>query len=286
VSTYHHLLADGVPEELRPQTVVAIGAIGPSLALESLVSAAEHRVRVDLWGRVIDPNRNASHVLSCDPVSVLDVVSGIADPGWAAAWHDADTMCRRGLLEATHAQVGLSGGAVAVVLNDIDWQALVVASSLPIREVDAHLTRAGPVFANRGASGIDGFVSSALGVASTHQRTLALTGDLSLLHDANGFLNDAHLDLTMVVIDNQGGGLFDSLPQARYAPSYERLFVTPPRRNLQHLADLHRARFTVVESIESLRTAANAALHRRGIELISVPVDRSYDLMVRSQLVG
>jgi 2-succinyl-5-enolpyruvyl-6-hydroxy-3-cyclohexene-1-carboxylate synthase len=91
-------------------------------------------------------------------------------------------MCRRGLLEATHAQVGLSGGAVAVVLNDIDWQALVVASSLPIREVDAHLTRAGPVFANRGASGIDGFVSSALGVASTHQRTLALTGDLSLLH--------------------------------------------------------------------------------------------------------
>lgn len=284
ISTYHHLLAPGVRSEIRPSTVVAVGSVGPSSRVEELVASAETRIRIDRWGRRIDPRRNATHVLAGDVHDLLQGVSGVADAGWLAVWRAADRQCRARLDGALAGTDGMSGALVASTLNDVDWQSLVVASSLPIREVDAHLQRSGPVFANRGASGIDGFVSTALGVASRRPRTLALAGDLSLLHDSNGFLHDDSLDLTIVVVDNQGGGLFDSLPQAVHAPDYERLFVTAPNRDLGVLARFHGLRYAEAPDRETLRSAADEALERPGIDLIRVPVDRAYDLKVRTQL--
>ena len=284
ITSYHHLLAPGVGSEIRPSTVVAVGSVGPSSRVEDLVASAETRIRIDLWGRRIDPRRNATHVLAGDVLDLLQGVSGAGDGGWLEVWRVADRRCRArmdGVLAGTD---GMSGALVASTLNDVEWKSLVVASSLPIREVDAHLQRSGPVFANRGASGIDGFVSTALGVASRRPRTLALAGDLSLLHDSNGFLHDDPLDLTIVVVDNQGGGLFDSLPQAVHAPDYERLFVTAPNRDLEGLARFHGLRYAEAPDRETLRSAADEALERPGIDLIRVPVDRAYDLKLKTQL--
>lgn len=284
ITTYHHLLAPGVRSELRPSTVVAVGSVGPSSGVEDLIASAETRIRIDLWGRRIDPRRNATHVLAGDVLDLLQGVSGAADAGWSVVWRAADRQCRARMDGVLTSSDEMSGALVASTLNDVDWHSLVVASSLPIREVDAHLQRSGPVFANRGASGIDGFVSTALGVASRLPRTLALAGDLSLLHDSNGFLHDDSLDLTIVVVDNQGGGLFDSLPQAVHAPDYERLFVTNPNRNLEVLARFHGLRYSEARDRETLKVAAGEALERPGIDLIRVPVDRAYDLKVRAQL--
>lgn len=178
----------------------------------------------------------------------------------------------------------MSGAGVARALNDVAWEALVVASSLPIREIDAHLVRGGPVYANRGLSGIDGFVSTALGVAGESSRTLALAGDLSLLHDSNGFLQDGSSNLTLVVVDNNGGGLFDSLPPARHGPDYERLFVTPPGRDLETLARFHGLGYAEAEDPEALTKACEDSLDREGVDLIRVEVDRVYDLAVRTEL--
>lgn len=284
ISSYHHLLASGVGSEIRPRTVVAVGSVGPSSRVEDLVASAENRIRIDLWGRRIDPRRNATHVLAGEVSDLLQGVSGVADAGWSAAWSEADRE-RRARMEGVLASSDkMSGALVASTLNDVDWHGLAVASSLPIREVDAHLHSSGPVFANRGASGIDGFVSMALGVASRLPRTLALAGDLSLLHDSNGFLHDDSLDLTIVVVDNQGGGLFDSLPQAGHAPDYERLFVTPPGRDLEVLARFHGLRYAEACDRETLKRAAGEALERPGVDLIRIPVDRRHDLKVRAQL--
>lgn len=284
VSTYHHLLAGGVRSRLEPETVVAVGAIGPSPRLESLIATAKTRVRVDLWGRRIDPHRNATHLLRGDVVRLLERAQGAASPAWSGAWQEGDRETRQRLREAISDSQGMSGPAVAAVVEAVDWGALVVASSLPVRDVDAHLDRPGPVFANRGASGIDGFVSSALGVAARIPRTLALTGDLSLLHDANGFINDAAIDITMIVVDNGGGGLFDSLPQATHAPDYERLFVANPRRSFRELAGLHRLRYGEADDMLSLAKLVDEALGRSGVDLIRVPVDRAHDLGVRAQM--
>ncbi|MGD2103229.1 MAG: 2-succinyl-5-enolpyruvyl-6-hydroxy-3-cyclohexene-1-carboxylic-acid synthase [Acidimicrobiia bacterium] len=286
VMSYGRILADGVPGRLRPRTVVAAGAIGPDSRLEDLVATAETRVRVDRWGRIIDPRRNATHVLAADPVALLSELDGHADATWREAWLEAEASARDDIDLALESVAGLTGGAVAAALNDVGWGSLVVASSLPIREIDAHLTRRGPVYANRGASGIDGFVSTAMGVAAVTPRALALAGDLSLLHDANGFLHDGDVDLTMVVIDNGGGGLFDALPQAQHAPRFERLFVTPPNRDLEKLARFHDVSFSSVKGIGSLVETVSAALDAGGAHLVRVPVDRQADLRFRRQLFG
>lgn len=284
VTTYHHLLAASLPEGLRPRVVVTVGAIGPSPRLETLVAAAEWRVRLDGCGRVLDPGRNATHVLQADVVDVLARVAGEADPDWAPAWWRADESRRRRNDELIDAADAMTGAGVAATLNGVDWNALVVASSLPIREVDAHLRRPGEVFSNRGASGIDGFVSTALGVASVKTRTLALTGDLSLLHDSNGFLHDGAIDATFLLVDNRGGGLFDSLPQARHAPDYERLFVTDPRRSYRALAEFHHIAYHEAADRESLEHLVGDSLSRPGVDLIRVEVDRARDLAMRAQL--
>ena len=284
VSAYHHILSRGVPRDLEPSTVVAVGAVGPSPRLETMTAAADVRVRIDRWGRVIDPHRNATHVLSGDVVELLDRVEGSAAPAWREMWAEADRSSRTRLTEVLSGAGGWSGAAVASCLNRVGWDALVVASSLPIREIDAHLIREGPVYANRGVSGIDGFVSTALGVASRAPRTLALAGDLSLLHDSNGFIHDGSIDLTLVVVDNGGGGLFDSLPQARHAPDYERLFVTPPARSVEMLARFHGLRYQEAADDAELARLAEEGLGRRGVDVIRVLVDRGLDLEIRSQL--
>jgi 2-succinyl-5-enolpyruvyl-6-hydroxy-3-cyclohexene-1-carboxylate synthase len=284
LSAYHHLLASGVPAELVPSTVIAVGAIGPSPRLDELFAAAENRIRVDRWGRSIDPGRNATIRHHGDPVALLSGVDGTAGTSWSRDWEAADTGTRERLRAQISSQEHLTGAGVVQALDGVGWDTLVAASSLPIREVDAHLTRAGAVHANRGASGIDGFVSTALGVASVEERTLALAGDLSLLHDANGFLHDGEIDLVMVALDNGGGGLFDSLPVARHAEEYERLFVTPHHRDIELLARFHDLGYERVDDVEELVAACESALDAGGLTLVHVPVDRGYDLASRSQL--
>jgi 2-succinyl-5-enolpyruvyl-6-hydroxy-3-cyclohexene-1-carboxylate synthase len=286
VAAYRRILSHGVPPELAPDAALAIGAIGPDPRLEELITASSQRIRVDAWGRSIDPGRNATAMHPSDPVALMSEVGVAADASWTGAWREAEDEARSFLADVLTAESVLTGGAVAHALNRVPWKALVVASSLPIREVDAHLRRAGPVFANRGASGIDGFVSTCLGVASERPMTLGLAGDLSFLHDANGFLHDGEIELTLVVVDNGGGGLFDSLPQARHAPEYERLFVTDPRRNLADLARFHGARVETVDSADDLVRACSEGLSRAGLDLVVVRVDRSRDLAMRNQLFG
>lgn len=284
VSAYHHLMSGGLPAELVPDVVVAIGAIGPSQRLEALVASAAIQVRIDRWGRTIDPTRSATHVLRGSVVGLLDRATPSPDSGWHAVWDQANADCRSKLRSLLGDAPAMSGAGVVSALNDVEWGSLVAASSLPIREVDAHVDRPGKVFANRGASGIDGFVSTALGIASRRPRVLAMAGDLSVLHDSNGFLHDGQIDLTIVVVDNRGGGLFDSLPQAEHAPDFERLFVTPPGRSLEDLARFHGLGFDEAADPKTLRKIAEESLGKSGVDLIRVPVDRGADLALRAQL--
>lgn len=285
ISRYHHILADGVPVALRPEVVVAVGSIGPSQRLEELTGSARYRFRVDYSGRNIDPGRNATAVVHADPVGVLrSVVGASGDADWARAWTDLD----RDVGKAVHSYLASSktpsGPGVAAALNEVSWETLVAASSLPIRDVDSQLEREGSVIANRGASGIDGFVSTCLGVASARPGTVAMSGDLSLLHDINGFLGETPDDLVMVVIDNNGGGLFDLLPQATHAPGFERLFITPHDRSIRAVARLHDLAYEESESVTDLPAAITRAQEAGGIWLIRVAVDRSHDVGVRESL--
>lgn len=287
VGSYHHLLAGGVPKWLRPEIVYAVGAVGPSPRVEKLISTANVRIRVDRWGRHIDPNGNATHILQADPVVALDSVQQ-PDNGerrWLETWMKTNGAVEIAMAQLIKAQPSPTGAAIAKsVGHSSSWESLVVGSSLPIREVDAHLGRSGDVVANRGASGIDGFVSTALGVSSVRSRTVALSGDLGLLHDGNGLLSDGDDDLVIVVVDNDGGGLFDGLPPARHAPSYERLFVASQDRDLEKFARFHNLTYLETSVVSELPGFVDARLDAGGISLIRVPVSRAADLEMRLAL--
>jgi 2-succinyl-5-enolpyruvyl-6-hydroxy-3-cyclohexene-1-carboxylate synthase len=285
VSTYHHILSAGIPTSLMPEVVLTIGSVGPSLRLENLVgSSIDLRIRVDRWGRHIDPSLNATEMLRANPALLLERRGpGKAPTDWTKAWSEAG----RRVFSSTKEHLGqapISGPVVASALNQVAWETLVVASSLPIRDVDAHLDRQGLVIANRGASGIDGFVSTSAGVASIASRTLAISGDLSLLHDSNGFLADSIDDLVIIVLDNNGGGLFDALPPAKHAPSYERLFVAPHDRDIEQLARFHDVAFAVAATPEAIIAEAEERLRSGGLHLIRVPIDREADVETRRML--
>ena len=162
---------------------------------------------------------------------------------------------------------------------------LLLSSSMPIRDVEWYApARAGLyVRANRGANGIDGFISTVVGLATagvtnpTHTPTVALLGDLCFLHDTNGLLGAEAVDATFVVVDNRGGAIFSYLPQYEL-PEFEALFATPPTVDLAAVAVAHGVHAERVASAADLPAALKESIAAGGVRVIVVPVDRERSL--------
>jgi 2-succinyl-5-enolpyruvyl-6-hydroxy-3-cyclohexene-1-carboxylate synthase len=168
---------------------------------------------------------------------------------------------------------------------------LVVASSMPVRDLEwyaeprADLT----VHANRGANGIDGVLSTAVGVAlATGAPTACLIGDVAFLHDSNALLGLARRDitLTVVVVDNDGGGIFSFLPQATtVAPErFELLYGTPHGVRVEDLAAAHGLASVTVESAAALAPAVRSSVLAGGARLVVVRTDRGANVALHDEL--
>jgi 2-succinyl-5-enolpyruvyl-6-hydroxy-3-cyclohexene-1-carboxylate synthase len=167
---------------------------------------------------------------------------------------------------------------------------LWAASSLPVRDLDLHMApRAGlRVLASRGASGVDGLVSSAIGAALAHQAAgggpaVALLGDLAFLHDLPGLLlgpDEPRPDLGLVVVNNDGGGIFSDLEQAAFAGPFERIFGTPHGADIASLARAARLPYGRLERLADL----GRALAGRGLRVIEVPTQRAAGAALRAEL--
>jgi 2-succinyl-5-enolpyruvyl-6-hydroxy-3-cyclohexene-1-carboxylate synthase len=284
ITTYHHLLVDGVPQSLRPDFVISVGRVGPSDRIGALTSLDVPQLLIDRWGGWNDPRRETTRFLQADPVESLASIEAATGESLKSAWIDADRTMRLALDDCLGEDVIPTGPGVASILSGIDFDRLIAASSMPIRDVDAHTVHRGRVIANRGASGIDGFVSTAIGAASLGGRTLALSGDLSLLHDASGFVTGPSGSVVFVVIDNGGGGLFDLLPQAEHAPGFERLFVTPHGLDLAALASAYGVESSTAPNLDGLAERMDGLLDASRTHLVVVPVDRETDLKKRRAL--
>ena len=160
-----------------------------------------------------------------------------------------------------------------------------ISNSMPVRDVewfwgvsDRHLH---PYF-NRGANGIDGIVSTALGVAHDNQPTVLLTGDLALLHDTNGLLQRRMLKghLTIVLVNNSGGGIFEMLPIAQFDPPFERFFATPQDVDFQQLCVPYGVEYQSIQSWEQLAQCLYT-LPTEGIRVLELKCDRKRDMQWR-----
>jgi 2-succinyl-5-enolpyruvyl-6-hydroxy-3-cyclohexene-1-carboxylate synthase len=271
---------DGFRSANRASLALVAGRAGLTRPLLGWLRETPHLV-VDRDGAWADPTRTAAAVFRCSPRALTDV-SGSAAEGWAERW----TAAAAAVTDAVDAVLDEAPELTEPrVTRDLaaglpDGAALVVASSMPIRELDLTLRpRDGlRVVANRGVSGIDGFVSTASGVALTHGGpTWALAGDLSLLHDVNGLLlgpQEPVPDLTVVVLNNDGGGIFSLLPQAGGdADVFERLFGTAHGRDLAAVASAYGVGHTAVATADELAAALAAA--PCGLRLVEVRTDRA-----------
>jgi 2-succinyl-5-enolpyruvyl-6-hydroxy-3-cyclohexene-1-carboxylate synthase len=275
----------------QPDLVLVVGRVGLSRTLLEWLAKVDHLV-VAADGGPWDVTRSAQDVIDCPPTALRQIEPAVADPGWAAGWREASERVGAAIDAIIDADSPLSEPRTARDLAALlpNHGALVVASSMPIRDLDLvmrpreRLT----VYANRGVSGIDGFVSTAFGVATGrngNERTTALCGDLSLLHDVNGLLPgpDERPPVTFVVVNNDGGGIFSLLPQGASvdATSFERLFGTPHGVNLERLAVAYDLDYTSVGDPDQL---AEALAPRAGPHLVEVRTDRAANAALHARL--
>jgi 2-succinyl-5-enolpyruvyl-6-hydroxy-3-cyclohexene-1-carboxylate synthase len=161
---------------------------------------------------------------------------------------------------------------------------------MPVRDME-FFWKAGDrgcrLYFNRGANGIDGTLSTALGVAHGNQPAVALTGDLALLHDTNGFLLRPKLrgSLTIVLINNRGGGIFEMLPVAKFDPPFEEFFATPQEVDFARLCSAYGVAHVLVRDRSHL-TELISALPEAGLRVLEVRTDRKRDAALRRELFG
>ncbi|MEU7837001.1 2-succinyl-5-enolpyruvyl-6-hydroxy-3-cyclohexene-1-carboxylic-acid synthase [Nonomuraea sp. NPDC049129] len=284
VSTYHYLL--GTPEFAdahRPDVVVTLGRPGLSRPLLSwLRRAGEHIVVATDLDRWPDPTRSATQVAQAVEIPVAS-----GDDTWLHAWRQADQAARSAIDEVLDAS-GTSEPRLARDLVDAmpNGALLFCGSSMPIRDLDQAMRprRGLRLLANRGASGIDGLVSSAMGAALAHNGpSYALMGDLSFLHDQNGLIlgpREPRPDLCLVVVNNDGGGIFSLLPQAAVRDPFERVFGTPHGVDLGYVAASTGTPYQLVEDLSDLPKA----LRGEGPRLVEVRTDREANAVVHARL--
>jgi 2-succinyl-5-enolpyruvyl-6-hydroxy-3-cyclohexene-1-carboxylate synthase len=307
VSTYDGLVrAPRFAAAHRPTLAVRVGAAPTSKALTGWLDESIGQVVVDPSAGWRDPGRTATLRLTADPSALLAATAtllaaqgpapgsgteGLA-PGavpprpWLREWLEAERAAREAIDGLLDEWAEPFEGRVARDL--VGWMpvggTLVVGSSMPVRDVDAFARpREGLRFvANRGLSGIDGFVATALGVAAAGAEPVAaLCGDLALLHDASSLLGAAGRPrgAVLVVCDNDGGGIFSFLPQAELPGDlFEPLFGTPHGLDLTALAAAARVPARVVEKAADLVPALDATLAGGGTELVLVRSDRAANL--------
>ncbi|MEX2252859.1 MAG: 2-succinyl-5-enolpyruvyl-6-hydroxy-3-cyclohexene-1-carboxylic-acid synthase [Thermoleophilaceae bacterium] len=286
------LRAEAFTAANTPQLVIRVGDTPTSKPLrEWLTSGDARQVVLDPHGAWHEPTRMAEELIAARPAATCDALAAALemrtkelDPGWLAAWRDADALVGPALAEAADP---CEPKAVAALADALPAAAVVwVSSSMPIRDVEAffpQVDRPLRFLANRGANGIDGVVSSAAGAAlATRAPTFLVTGELALLHDIGGLIGArrAGADLTIVCLNNGGGGIFDFLPVAGSADAalYEEQIATPSGVDLERVAAVAEMPHKLASSGDEVA----AALPGGG--LIELRTDRARNVEVHREI--
>jgi 2-succinyl-5-enolpyruvyl-6-hydroxy-3-cyclohexene-1-carboxylate synthase len=289
----HLVMDDGFRTSRRPDLVLQLGAAPTSRAGQALISEAGKLIVAGFDADRADPTRSASASLRCDPgilaASVAGLSSSRVSSDWVDSWRAADGAAAAAVADLVDGWKEPYEGRVArdVAAWASEGSALVVGSSMPIRDLDMYMApRDGlRVIGNRGASGIDGFVSTVLGVAASGMLVTALGGDLSIVHDVGALMYGARrgANAVFVVVNNDGGGVFDLLPQAAL-PELDELFVTPHGIDFGTVASAAGAGYERVDRGGDLLPALDRAAVAGGVRMVEVPIDRALAVRRRAQV--
>jgi len=264
-------------DELCPDVIVRVGSPPSSRIVNEWLDSttAEQIVLSSSWR---DPGHRAA-VMTTGALALPPPKPDWLDT-WRAVDHVAESTIAAHLARQDRPTEPLVARAVLASLPSDSW--LMVASSMPVRDLEwyARPRRDVRVHANRGANGVDGTISTAIGIAlGSRSPTAALLGDIAFLHDSSALIGVCarDIDLTIVAVDNDGGGIFSFLPQATAldAARFEQLFGTPHGVKLEQLAAVHGIPSLIVEDPELIGPSVRSTIDSGGVWLVIVRTDRA-----------
>ncbi|HXM87414.1 MAG TPA: thiamine pyrophosphate-dependent enzyme, partial [Solirubrobacteraceae bacterium] len=286
-------------DSLDPDLVLRIGDLPVSKPLRAwLASRGDVRqIAFDAEAAWQDPAAVVSDSLALDPATALRALTRTArspsDGGWLAHWRAADELAAAAIVDALDADQ-LSEPRVALELGRLLAQdaTLFVSSSMPVRDIEAFWpVREDPprVLCNRGANGIDGVVSSAFGAAAASDGPAALLiGDVALAHDIGGLLAARRLELplTIVALNNSGGGIFDFLPiaSATAPTTYTEHIATPPGLPLERAAELYGLAYEHARDVGAFRATLTRMLAARRPSIVEIRTERDANVKLHEHV--
>ncbi len=295
-------------EALRPDYVIRLGALPTSKALTLfLKEQAERHIIVDPHGWN-DAVLSATQVIRADPArlcaELLSALNGCTSErmattsanghagSWLEQWHSLNRVARAELDDAAAQEEGMFEGRIFAELARLlpADAVLFVGNSMPVRDLDAFLgSSSKPLhpLANRGANGIDGVVSTALGSAvAADQPGVLVLGDLSFLHDIGGLLaaRSCQTPFVIIVVNNDGGGIFSFLPQAQEAENFEALFGTPHGLQFAHAASLYGLEYARPQAWNEFGAALRVALETGKATIVEFPSERESNLAAHRRI--
>lgn len=268
-----------LPTDLRPDLVLRFGDVPTSNALCDYLDTLEgvpqiHISQVQRWR---DDRFRVTHAMWCDPLRVceeLDKSNWQPVTHWLSSWQEVENKVWSEIIAIQNApefEGGILSDVFALLPPDSGFY---IANSLPVRHLDAFVKpeqKPVHVFANRGASGIDGTISSALGAAAQLPGLVFVTGDTSFYHDMNGLLaiSRCGIHITIIVINNNGGGIFQRLPISKFEPPFQELFTAPHGLTFEHAAKLYGIDYVQIERL-SLKPHLEKALASNQSTIIEI----------------
>ncbi len=283
-------------ESLEPEVILRFGATPISKPLSQYLEANTQSRQIiiaedDTW---LDPQQAATDFLYADPAEfclslgdallAAPISDNPARQEWRGAWLEARQLTRQALDQSLAQSDRMSEStAISRLAGLLPENAVVFAgNSMPVRDLDSFFPRSNVPFrfmANRGVSGIDGVISSALGAAAASQKPLVLIiGDISLYHDSNGLLAAQRygdrLNATIILINNDGGGIFSFLPQVEQPEHFEELFGTPHGLEFGHLAAMYGLAHEITSSAPAFDAAVAKSLASPGVSLVEIRTER------------
>jgi 2-succinyl-5-enolpyruvyl-6-hydroxy-3-cyclohexene-1-carboxylate synthase len=272
-----------------PDVIVRIGrpAASKVLAQWTARATAAGATLLQVGGPgLIDPDHNVAAIVTIGDLLAASPSTPSAGGDWVEAWTSGDRIADSVIVDTLSGFDELTEPGVARTMADTidDGADLVVASSMPVRDLEWFGGSRARAYANRGANGIDGVLGTALGRALGGRTTFVLLGDLAFVHDSNALtaLHARNADLRIVVVDNDGGGIFSFLPQATALPEdrFEQLFGTPLGVDVVALATSYGLDARTVQAVDELVEQ----LAQPGPWVCCVPTDRNHNVEVHAAL--
>lgn len=298
ISTYDLILRNQkLAQQLTPKLVIQIGELPTSKQLRTWLDDTQpQRWIIDPSHHNLDPLHGKTTHLRLSIIETRFIASPQPAPSsqneYLQLWCEVEGKVRQAIdnkmLAINHLLESKTAWLISQTLPP--ETPIFIANSMPVRDVEFFWTTNNfgiQPFFNRGANGIDGTLSTALGIAHRHQSSVMLTGDLALLHDTNGFLlrNKFIGHLTIILINNNGGGIFENLPIAKFEPPFEEFFATPQDINFTQICATYNVDYEIISSWEHLKQRLNP-LPTKGIRVLEIKTNRKADAKWRQDNLG